>query len=106
MKIECPTCRKISRLTGELLLTRSEGLEVKCPKCKTHIKLYVLAKSGKDGPLQTAYDPFEDQIGPLAVDMTADEGLQVSPAPLPFPPAVSWNAEAHQGHGGIHRVDK
>jgi hypothetical protein len=74
MKIECPTCRKISRLTGELLLTRSEGLEVECPKCKTHIKLYVLAKSGKDGPLQTSYDPFEDQIGPLVVDSDKQTG--------------------------------
>lgn len=74
MKIECPTCRKISRLTGELLLTRSEGLEVKCPKCKTYIKLYVLAKSDKNGPLQTSYDPFMDQIGPLVVDNDKQTG--------------------------------
>jgi HD-like signal output (HDOD) protein len=74
MKIECPACRKISRLTGDLLLTRSEGLEVQCPKCKMHIKLYVLAKSEKDGLLQISDDPFGDQIGPLAVDNDKQTG--------------------------------
>ena len=68
MQLECPTCRKISRLTGDLLVTRSEGLEVKCPKCESRIKLYVLAKSSNDSSLQTSYDPFSDQIGPSIVD--------------------------------------
>ena len=74
MKIECPTCRKVSRLTGDLLVTRSEGLEIKCPKCKSLIKLYVLAKSRKDSTLQTSYDPFSDQIGPLNADSDKPAG--------------------------------
>jgi len=64
MKIECPTCRKVNRLSGDLMVTRSEGLEINCPKCKSLIKLYVLAKSGKNSTPQTAYDPFGDRIEP------------------------------------------
>ena len=65
MQIECPTCRNVNRLSGNLMVTRSEGLEVNCPKCKALIKLYVLAKSDKDSSQQTAYDPFGDQIEPV-----------------------------------------
>jgi HD-like signal output (HDOD) protein len=68
MKIECPTCRNVNRLSGNLMVTRTEGLEVNCPKCKTLIKLYVLAKSANDSTQQTAYDPFGDQIEPASVD--------------------------------------
>ncbi|MBW2409344.1 MAG: HDOD domain-containing protein, partial [Deltaproteobacteria bacterium] len=68
MKIECPTCRNVNRLSGNLMVTRSEGLEINCPKCKALIKLYVLAKSGKESALQTTYDPFGDQIEPVSID--------------------------------------
>lgn len=77
MKLECPTCRKISRLTGDLLVTRSEGLEVKCPKCKSRIKLYVLAKSNQEGSVQTVYDPFSDQFGPPIADNDKQTGSAV-----------------------------
>ena len=74
MKIECPTCRNVNRLSGNLMVTRSEGLEVNCPKCKALIKLYVLAKSGKDSTQQTAYDPFGDQIEPASIDASKHAG--------------------------------
>ena len=67
MKIECPTCRNVNRLSGNLMVTRSEGLEITCPKCKALIKLYVLAKSGKDSTQQTPYDPFGDQMEPVSI---------------------------------------
>lgn len=62
MKIECPICLHLSELTGDLLLSRSKGLEVRCPKCESRIKLYVLAKSGKNNSFQASVDPFGDQI--------------------------------------------
>ena len=74
MKIECPTCRNVNRLSGNLMVTRSEGLEINCPKCKALIKLYVLAKSGKDSTQQTAYDPFGDQIEPVSSDAGKQSG--------------------------------
>ena len=74
MKIECPTCRNINRLSGNLMVTRSEGLELNCPKCKALIKLYVLAKSAKDSTQQTAYDPFGDQIEPASIDASKHAG--------------------------------
>lgn len=74
MKIECPTCRHVNRVSGNLMVTRSKGLEVNCPKCKALIKLYVLAKSGKDGARQTAYDPFGDQNEPLPYDAGKHSG--------------------------------
>ena len=67
MKIECPTCRNVNRFSGSLMVTRSEGLEITCPKCKALIKLYVLAKSGKDSTQQTPYDPFGDQMEPVSI---------------------------------------
>ena len=74
MKLECPTCRNVNRLSGNLMVTRSEGLEINCPKCKALIKLYVLAKSAKDSTQQTAYDPFGDQIEPASSDASKHAG--------------------------------
>jgi HD-like signal output (HDOD) protein len=74
MKIECPTCRNVNRLSGNLMVTRSEGLEVNCQKCKALIKLYVLTKSGKDSTQQTADDPFGDPIEPNSIDANKNSG--------------------------------
>ena len=66
MKIECPSCLHVTQLSEDLLLSRSKGLHVKCSKCESHIKLYLLARSEKNASLQTAADPFGDDFEHLS----------------------------------------
>jgi len=73
MKIECPSCLHVSKLRGDLFLSRSKGLHVKCPKCESLIKLYLLARSEKDASLQTVMDPFGDQFEHLNSSVNGPE---------------------------------
>ena len=73
MKIECPSCLHVSKLKNDLLLSHSKGLHVKCPKCESLIKLYLLARSEKDAPLQTVMDPFGDQFDHLNLSVNGPE---------------------------------
>jgi HD-like signal output (HDOD) protein/phage FluMu protein Com len=42
MKIKCPNCKAMSRPAADLTLTFQAGLDLKCPKCKSLIQLYLL----------------------------------------------------------------
>jgi hypothetical protein len=78
MKIECPHCLKISKLPEDLLLTRREGLEFQCSKCKSPIKIYLQPKSKKDNSFQASFDVFSDPIesfGLTAFDMEKQAGV-------------------------------
>jgi HD-like signal output (HDOD) protein len=55
-----------------LFLSRSKGLHVKCPKCESLIKLYLLARSEKNAP-ETATDPFGDQFEHLSASVNDPE---------------------------------
>jgi HD-like signal output (HDOD) protein len=61
MRIQCPSCRRMSKLSDDIVLTRQKGFELQCPKCESHIKLYLLSGSKKDSFAQSSPDPFGDQ---------------------------------------------
>ena len=73
MKIECPSCLYVTKLKEDLFLSRSKGLHVKCPKCESLIKLYLLARSEKNAPLETATDPFGDEFQHLNASVNDPE---------------------------------